>query len=133
MDSRERVIRALEFTSPDRVPVMHRSLPGAFVRYGTVLEDLYTRYPSDVLLSPTLRAPFDFASPVDEGSSSGTLTDEWGCVWQKTTDDYQGRVAVSPFADWAALDDYRFPDPAQGYEGVQEMVETVRADVAGTS
>lgn len=53
MDSRERVIRAVERTGPDRPPVMHRTLQGAFRRYGRRLEELYARYPSDVLLSPS--------------------------------------------------------------------------------
>ena len=85
MNSRERVIRAIRFTEPDRVPIMHRTLPGAFRRYGKALEDLYARYPSDVLLSPTLRAPFRHADPGGEGAGAGMITDIWAVSYTHLT------------------------------------------------
>ena len=48
MNSRQRVIHAIEMRPPDRVPLTHATLPGAFARYGEALDDLYRRYPSDV-------------------------------------------------------------------------------------
>ncbi|MFB3818083.1 MAG: hypothetical protein ACE147_10505 [Candidatus Methylomirabilales bacterium] len=60
MTGRERYIRALTFGGPDRVPIMHRSLPGTFRRAGKALEELYARYPGDVLLSPSTRGWFAF-------------------------------------------------------------------------
>lgn len=44
MNSRERVIRAIEMTGPDGVPLTHATLPGAFKRYGEALLDEITRY-----------------------------------------------------------------------------------------
>lgn len=41
MNSRERYSRAIKFARPDRVPVMHRTLPGSFRTYGRKLEELY--------------------------------------------------------------------------------------------
>jgi uroporphyrinogen decarboxylase len=128
MDSRERVIRALELTGPDRLPVMHRTLPGAFIRYGRRLEALYERYPSDVLLSPSLRAPFAHRDGVTEGSGHGSMQDAWGCIWQSATDDFLGQVVGHPLADWRALDGYTFPDPAMGRDIQTELVAVVRAD-----
>ncbi len=129
MNSRERVIRAITFTNPDRAPIMHRTLPGAFRRYGEALEELYARYPSDVLLSPTLRAPFRHASPAGEGAGAGMIEDIWGCTWKKLTDDYVGQVVGHPLEDWAALDTYHWPDPATGAEpAAAEMLKTVEAD-----
>jgi len=49
MNSRQRVVRAVEMTGPDRVPIMHDTLPGAFARYGEALEGLYRKYPEDVI------------------------------------------------------------------------------------
>ena len=49
MNSRERVIRAIEMDGPDRVPLTHATLHGAYVRYGAELDDLYRQYPSDVV------------------------------------------------------------------------------------
>jgi hypothetical protein len=129
MNSRERVIRSIKFTSPDRAPIMHRTLPGAFRRYGQALEDLYARYPSDVLLSPKLRAPFRHADPAGEGAGAGLVKDVWGCTWQKVTDDYAGLVVGHPLEDWSAMDTYRWPNPATGEEpAAAELVATVGAD-----
>jgi len=97
MNSRERYTRAVTFANPDRVPVMHRTIPGAFRRHGGRLETLYARYPSDVLLSPSTRAWFAFKRGVAE--SSGALRgvkEEWGCVWDSLNDDYVGQVVGHP-------------------------------------
>ena len=45
MNSRQRVVRAIEMTGPDLVPIVHDTLPGARARYGRALEDLHRRYP----------------------------------------------------------------------------------------
>ena len=72
MNGRERYRRAIAFAGPDRPPVMHRTLPGAFRHYGRDLDELYARYPSDVLFNPASRNWFGFNTVVGEGS--GRLT-----------------------------------------------------------
>jgi len=129
MDSRERYERALTFQGPDRVPLMHRTLPGAFREHGQALEELYARYPSDVLLSPKGRAEFGFFDQRRGGKTAEDLSyDEWGCGWLDLTADYAGQVVEHPLADWAALDNYRPPDPMSGEEGVHYMEEVVVQD-----
>ena len=128
MNSRERVIAALEFSGPDRVPIMHRTLPGAFRVHGEGLQALYHRYPSDVMLSPTLRAPFAFPRRVGGGVRTGFSIDQWGCQWRETTNDYLGQVVDHPLSDWNALDDYVWPDPAAGSESLDEMTAVMQAD-----
>lgn len=128
MNSRERVIAALTFTGPDRVPIMHRTLPGAFRVHGPALRALYARFPSDVLLSPTADAPFAFQRRVTERSRGSELVDEWGCAWRNTTDDYLGQVVGHPLADLGRLDGYQWPDPLSGMEGVEELRSVKRAD-----
>jgi len=129
MNSRERMIRAITFKNPDRAPVMHRTLPGAYRRYGPALEALYARYPSDVLLSLTAKAPFRHASPAGENARAGLFNDAWGCTWNKLTDDYSGQVIGHPLEDWRALDGYAWPDPALGAEpAAAELVSAVGAD-----
>ncbi|MFP3896237.1 MAG: hypothetical protein ACLFV5_05295 [Anaerolineales bacterium] len=49
MKSRERVIRAIEMTGPDRVSISHTTLTGAFRRHGEALHRLYQEYPSDCI------------------------------------------------------------------------------------
>ena len=128
MNSRERVIAALTFTRPDCVPIMHRTLPGAYRVHSDGLEMLYERFPSDVMLSPTRRAPFAFAGQIGESLTGSRVVDEWGCEWQKTTDDYIGQVVSHPLSDRNALDNYAWPDPLRGREGLDEMVEVMRTD-----
>jgi len=128
MNSRERVIAALAFSGPDRVPVMHRTLPGAFRVHGQALRDLYARFPSDVLLSPTADAPFAFERLVTEQTKGAELVDDWGCTWHNTTDDYIGQVVGHPLADLSMLDGYRWPDPLGGMDGVEDLRTSARAD-----
>jgi len=129
MNSRERYRRAITFSGPDRVPLMHRTIPGAFRRHGGRLEALYERYPSDVLLSPSTRAWFAFKRGVVE--SSGALKgvkDEWGCIWDSLNADYLGQVFGHPLKSWDALAHFKEPEPTVGIDGLAEMIETVKAD-----
>ena len=106
MRSRERVIRAIEFKEPDRVPITHATLPGAFLRYGEALEELYARYPSDVL---------DVGSATfgEYGSQKGVPSrDPWGSLWVRYTDEHKGQVVFHPLRDWEKLADYEPPDTA---------------------
>ncbi len=128
MNSRERVLAAIQFRCPDRVPIMHRTLPGAFRVHGSALEQLYERYPSDVMLSLTLKAPFAFTGQSPERFSGSRVLDEWGCEWNRSTDDYAGQVIGHPLAELAALDSYAWPDPLNGREGVDEMRDAMRTD-----
>ena len=40
-------------------------------------------------------------------------TDPWGCVWETTDDGITGTVTDHPLKDWADLDHYQAPDPAE--------------------
>ena len=128
MNSRERIIAALTFSRPDRVPVMHRTLPGGFRVHGEKLQALYRTYPSDIMLSPSSNSPFAFSDVDSEHGGAGTMTDVWGCTWLKTSDDWQGRVVEFPLADWSALRSYRWPDAMTGYAGVEEMMSVMKED-----
>lgn len=129
MDSRERYVRALTFQGPDRVPIMHHSVRGAFRAHGKALEELYARYPSDVLLSPRSHGPFSFDDhPRGLGTVGQVTYDDWGCGWLWNTADYMGQAVEHPLKDWAALEGYTAPDPMTGDAGVEYMAEVVRQD-----
>lgn len=129
MDSRERYTRALTFDGPDRVPVMHCTLKGAWLAHGQALEDLYARYPSDVLLSSRSRGPFAFSGSERGHWADGAVTyDDWGCGWLWNTPEYMGQAVHHPLADWSALKAYRPPDPMTGEEGVALMAREAAAD-----
>jgi uroporphyrinogen decarboxylase len=108
---------------------MHHAVRGAFRVHGRALEALYEKYPSDVILSPVSRGPFAFHdSPRGRWDGGKATRDDWGCGWHWNTPDYMGQTVSHPLADWAALDDYRPPDPATGEEGVRIMEEAVRRE-----
>jgi len=134
MNGRERYLRALTFQGPDRPPLWVHVSPGAQRVHGGALEDLFARYPSDVLRSPFLsissRGPFTFNDhPRGEPTTVDKVTyDDWGCGWWANTADHMGRTVEFPLADWAAFDNYHPPDPMVGEEGVGLMEEAVRRD-----
>lgn len=128
MNSRERYLRALTFQGPDRAPLFHFTLPGAFRVHGRALEELYARYPSDVLLSPVFRGHFGFkmgyfaGRPLEEIPLRQVVYDGWGCGFLFLTQDHGGQAVGHPLANWGALDSYRPPDPLVGLEGIEEDV-----------
>jgi len=105
MTSYERVVRAIERTGPDRVPIEYAILPGGVRRYGAALRTLQERYPSDVLT-------FGYAGSEEYGGAAGSRSeDRWGAVWMSVSDEHKGQVVEHPLADWSAFETYRFPDP----------------------
>lgn len=106
MNSRERVIRTIERTCPDRVPLTHATLPGAAARYGQLLDELYRRYPSDVL-------NVGGATEGEYGPQIGVPSrDTWGSLWVRYNDEHKGQVVSGPLEDWDALSSYEPPDTA---------------------
>ncbi len=106
MNSRERLRRAIEMRGPDRVPLTHATLPGAYTRYGSALDDLYRKYPSDV---------FDVGSATfgEFGPRIGVPShDAWGSHWVRHTDEHKGQVVYCPLKDWDALGAFKPPDTA---------------------
>jgi hypothetical protein len=104
MTSRERVIAAVEFKGPDRIPHRHCFLPAAFLAYPQ-LENLYLRFPSD-FAGQNGRAP-----KADQAHSVGEYIDEWSCTWTVLTAGSIGQVTRHPLADLKHLSAYRFPTP----------------------
>ena len=109
-------------THPDQVPVMHSTLPGAIARHGRALEELYRRYPEDVL-------NVGKATHGEFGPEIATASrDPWGCLWVRHSEEHKGQVMHHPLADWAALDDYRPPDMAS-----DEIIDAVAERLAANA
>ena len=106
MNSRDRVLAALEFRSPDRAPRDLWVLPWVSQSAGDDHSAVLERYPSDFAntraLVPGHRAKGDSARV-------GQYTDDWGCVWSVAEDGVVGEVKHAPLADWSALTDYQPP------------------------
>ena len=106
MDSRERMIRAIEKRAPDRVPLTHATLPGAVAKYGAALHDLYIKYPSDVI-------GVGAATSGEFGDQIGVPSrDTWGSLWVRHTDEHKGQVTHGPLEGWDALPTFEPPDTA---------------------
>ena len=86
MTSRERVLRAISFDGPDRLPLAKGADADiAYVGCG---------------------AADDFV-PAKPGMN------EWGCVWTSLNASAgdQGQVSEHPLSDWGRIHGFRFPDP----------------------
>ncbi len=105
MDSRERVVRAIEMTGPDRLPIFHSALHGFTARYPREWRTLRDRYADDF-------AATGFKEPEEFGAAIGVEQDDgWGAIWVRTSDEHKGLIVKHPLSDWSALDTYQFPDP----------------------
>ncbi len=121
MNSRQRVLSAIEMTGPDRVPLMHDTLAGARLRWGDCLEDLYRKYPDDVAFVGS-------ATSGEFGPQIGVPSrDPWGSLWVRQTDEHKGQVVFHPLGDWAALSRYQPPDTA-GKETIADVVQRIEAN-----
>jgi uroporphyrinogen decarboxylase len=87
MNSHDLVTSAIEFKTPDRLPVI-------FPRFG--LCDTHGAGWNQVGTGPR------------EKKES---LDEWGCLWARSEIDNMGQVKGHPLLSWEALDHYRWPDP----------------------
>jgi uroporphyrinogen decarboxylase len=106
MNARERVIRAIERRGPDRVPLTHATLPGAYARYGRAIDELYARYPADAI-------DVGSATYGEFGPHIGTPSrDAWGSLWVRYTDEHKGQVVRGPLEDWDKLAGFEPPDTA---------------------
>jgi len=105
--SRERVIKALRFESPDRAPRDLWYLPGIRMYREAELEALLAQYPPD-FAGPAFRyGPSKRARGVP--NEVGTYVDEWGAVWEVAEPGIIGEVKQAPLDDWGALATYQPP------------------------
>ena len=106
---RERMLAALEFQHPDKIPVIYHPSPAGLHIHGKKLLDLFNRHPPDNPITfETLPAPA--AGTVDvHGNYHERKTDAWGTEWEYLIFGIAGHPSVYPVADWAMADDYRFP------------------------
>ena len=114
MKSRERLLRAIEFRRPDRVPVITWRAEGyeEWLRYGdherhrTEVKELLRTYPADAFYPDT---PW-IGSGVFAPNIGEAAQDEWGIIWTRLK---QGCIDTGhPLANWDKLDELQFPDPS---------------------
>ena len=107
MTSRERVLRAIEFGFPDRVPRNLWPLPWVDMFWPEELASVQRDYPDDLLGVEGVLAPGNRCSGTPY--RRGTHVDAWGAVWASGEDGVLGEVKGAPLANWSALDTYQPP------------------------
>lgn len=121
MNSRERVTRAIEMKAPDRIPLTHATLPGAFDRYGKALHDLYNKYPSDV-------CHVGMATYGEYGPEIDVLSqDAWGALWVRHTNEHKGQIVHCPLKNWDAFKTFAPPDTSSD-KMMTEIEENITAN-----
>lgn len=118
MTSYERVLRCLEFKSPDRAPRNLWALPWVEQYAKAEAEGVRARFASDIIGIGVLGAGDRVRG---DAARKGTNVDEWGCPWEVAEDGVVGEVKNPPLADWKALDSYTLP---------WEMIERADVDAA---
>jgi uroporphyrinogen decarboxylase len=108
MTSRELVIDALEFRSPERVPRQLWVLPWAERAWPAELAAIREKYPDDIVQSP----PF-LTKPLRTTGNEyepGVYVDEWGCRFENVQGGIIGEVKAPIVETWADLDKVRLPE-----------------------
>jgi hypothetical protein len=105
--SYEIVRRAIEFETPDRLP-LKIDIP----------VDLSTH---DLIKSDFAYVNWNWVGPGDRNQQE--TVDEWGCVWRRSKEDNMGQVIKHPLENWNDLAAYDWPDPDDPafYEGMEHQ------------
>lgn len=107
MTSRERVIRALTFNSPDRVPRELWALPGVCKFRTAEHQAMVARFEWDFAGPPVQYGPSDRAR--GDCNNVGNYTDEWGVVWTNAEAGVVGEIKQPILEDETAIDRYQLP------------------------
>lgn len=107
MDSKEIVIRTLNYDSPERIPRQCWILPWAEKRYSTEIIRLKERYPDDIIPVPGIysRAP----KVSGERYTEGLYIDEWGCLFNNIQGGLIGVPSEPLINSWDQLDNFEPP------------------------
>jgi uroporphyrinogen decarboxylase len=126
MTFRERGIKAISFSAPDRAPIVYTCTGRALLRHGEKLLELTRRYPNDFYPSESIAIPRrDSECYRPDGSFYKETTDEWGCVWAHYQDAMMGEVKRGPLDDWSKLKAYRLPPPKLATEAARSEFRTL--------
>lgn len=111
-EHRERVLRAIKFEFPDKIPITYSAEPRTLMKYGDRLKELFKKYPNDFYDVNSIEIPLpkkEFYR--EDGSYYREWTDEWGATWVEYIEGISGEVKKSPLDDWSKLKDYKIPSP----------------------
>ena len=108
MNCRERVINALEFKTPDRVPRQLWKLPGIGMFRKSELDAILEKYPEDILI-PEVAYGKGEREKGTRYLRKQPATDAWGCEWHAGEDGVAGVVRMPPIKTMAEIDRLKAP------------------------
>jgi uroporphyrinogen decarboxylase len=109
MNSRELVVKTLNFDNPERIPRHLWFLPWAQVFYPEQLNEIRKKYPADVITAPSFYTRME-KNYIDAYNFDGKChipgiyTDEWGCTFENKQVGIIGEVKDPFIKEW---DDYK--------------------------
>jgi len=106
MTSRERVLAAIRFQGPDRIPFQHAVFPGALWNHGQRLIDFLNRHPDDFS-----DRPFEMPPEPEAPGGIEEYRDEWGSLWHRRKGYTTGEVVEPALPSWDDWPRYRLPEP----------------------
>lgn len=118
MNSKERVVKTVEFEEPDRVPNGCYCLAVPPGPRADVLRQLFEKYPSDFAEVSGMGRYLEW----DASYQKGTYTDEWGVVHRNLQDGVIGQPIFYPLADWDSLETYELTDPLRDMRRLQKSI-----------
>lgn len=122
MNSRERVLAAVNLDRPDRAPIRHLlSVPAALIKHRGKLVSILKKYPDDF---GTLVSRIPLPKELGPESRKGLHKDEWGITWKSTMNGLFGHVYEPPIKTWDDLDNYGFP-PLPSPREIERMARYV--------
>jgi hypothetical protein len=126
MTSRQRVIAALEFKSPDRVPRNLWRLPGVKMCRKDELQKLLIEFPEDMIIPDISfgRGNKESGTRFKRGEVG---TDAWGCKWLVAEDGVVGEVKEPPLTDLRNVNS--FAPPYEILENADfKQIDRIRAE-----
>jgi uroporphyrinogen decarboxylase len=118
MDSKERVIKAIEFKEPDRVPNGCYNLAIAPGSRADSLRQLYEKYPLDFAEVSGMGRYIEW----NTNYKKGIYKDAWGVIHENLQNGIIGQPIQHPLAKWEHLHDYEFPDPLSDFLRFQKPI-----------
>jgi hypothetical protein len=121
MNSRERVIRTLNFDNPDRIPRDLWELPGIDIYQPGAAQRVLDKYPKDIYRFSIDKPKLPFMQ--GNVSEPGIYVDEWGCTWTNLKRGIIGEIKEPLVKDWSELDKVKVPTQwiGKGYDQVNEI------------
>jgi len=105
VNSRERVIRTLEFKNPDKIPIELWLHTATSLKYGRKLTVILERYPQDIV---RITGPTD-VSFYPESTMVGEHKDIWGSKWLVLQEGMLGEVKIPAINNISKVSGYEMP------------------------